>query len=361
MLPSERMDPSPVRPGPRVFLHRPPYYLRNDRGPRAFEPVGCTLVDNPEDADWTVLGLYGDVPEFAGRTPNILVITDEPRHAIGAPRLRSYRGSMVHAFDLSIGRFPDFWEGYLHFQPMPLLDPATPRSASVMLATKQGWMIGTHAADLIGARARLAHYGVTHGLLDLYGKGWEPLPTQGESRLGDGNRGWEDVKREILGQYRFNFALENTYIPGYVSEKFWQALEGGCLPVYLGSPWFDRVIDPDLYVDLRRHDSPDEVFRYLEALPEAERVERTAALQARLTALRAEVDPGAWARWARETAQLVVDLDAQDGFTRTTWGRSNRSVWTGWESFPEDKVPAPPARVGLLRRVARRIRRRLRR
>jgi len=356
VIASDPMDGSALTPGPRVFLYWPAYFMRDDRGTRALEAAGCTVVDTPEESDWVMIGFYKDVPAFAGRAPNILVLTDEPRYAIGAPRIRQYRGSMVHALDLSMGRFSDFWEAYLNLEPLPLRDPATERSGTIMLAGNQPKLAGQHAADMIGMRREIAEYGVTHGLLDLYGRGWDPLPTQGESRLGDEERTWAEIKVDLLSRHRFNIALENTYLPGYVSEKFWQAIEGGCLPVYLGSPWFDRLVDPGLYVDLRDHDSVESTFRALSEMPEDERIDRVRILQARLIELRAEVLPKTWDRWRDETARLLVDLHGQRSFTESVWAQSNAPSWTGWDSFPEDERVAVP-RTNLVRRAARRVRR----
>lgn len=43
-------------------------------------------------------------------------------------------------------------------------------------------------------------------------------------------------KMEILSKYKFCIAMENSNEIDYVSEKLWQSLQAGCLPVYFGAP-----------------------------------------------------------------------------------------------------------------------------
>lgn len=43
-----------------------------------------------------------------------------------------------------------------------------------------------------------------------------------------------DIKREVLSRYMFNLAFENSIEPGYVTEKPFDALLAGSVPVYLG-------------------------------------------------------------------------------------------------------------------------------
>eukprot|EP01034_Spumella_vulgaris_P032079 gene32079-39625_t len=42
------------------------------------------------------------------------------------------------------------------------------------------------------------------------------------------------AKRAVIGRFLFNMAFENSIEPGYVTEKPWDALMAGTVPVYLG-------------------------------------------------------------------------------------------------------------------------------
>lgn len=44
-----------------------------------------------------------------------------------------------------------------------------------------------------------------------------------------------DNKKEYLKNYRFNLCPENSNYPGYVTEKIFEAISSGCVPIYCGS------------------------------------------------------------------------------------------------------------------------------
>ena len=44
-----------------------------------------------------------------------------------------------------------------------------------------------------------------------------------------------DNKKEYLKQFRFNICPENSDYPGYVTEKIFDAIAAGCIPIYWGS------------------------------------------------------------------------------------------------------------------------------
>src|SRR5436309_7869652 len=56
------------------------------------------------------------------------------------------------------------------------------------------------------------------------------------------NRGWDradagrDSKWELIAGYKFTLAFENSIAPDYVTEKFYDPLIAGSVPVYLGAP-----------------------------------------------------------------------------------------------------------------------------
>jgi hypothetical protein len=45
---------------------------------------------------------------------------------------------------------------------------------------------------------------------------------------------YADNKMRYLEQYKFNICPENAISPGYVSEKIFEALYSGCIPIYTG-------------------------------------------------------------------------------------------------------------------------------
>jgi hypothetical protein len=58
------------------------------------------------------------------------------------------------------------------------------------------------------------------------------------------------TKLDILSRYRFNLAYENCIDRDYVTEKWFDCLLAGCVPVYLGAPNIAEFAPaPDSYVD----------------------------------------------------------------------------------------------------------------
>ena len=81
-------------------------------------------------------------------------------------------------------------------------------------------------------------------------------------------------KRRILSDYKFALAMENAVVKDYVSEKVFDALLAGALPLYDGAPRVGRLL-PDSGAILRTADFPDAsalaaTLRRLAAGPEPE-------------------------------------------------------------------------------------------
>lgn len=113
--------------------------------------------------------------------------------------------------------------------------------------------------------------------LALFGAGWHDLsniPKHYRSSIEKSNvrRGPLEyaLKRETLSQYRFAACLENYSLNGYITEKIFDALTAGCIPIYLGAPDVHRWIPQNVFVDVRAFRSLQELDRYLHELTPAQ-------------------------------------------------------------------------------------------
>ena len=76
-------------------------------------------------------------------------------------------------------------------------------------------------------RCRVALDGYITGMVDIYGTGWPGGIAKGESRADA-----LESKPALLKPYHFNLCSENTIVPNYVTEKIWESVANGCLPIY---------------------------------------------------------------------------------------------------------------------------------
>jgi hypothetical protein len=109
---------------------------------------------------------------------------------------------------------------------------------------------------------------------DLYGEGWQTrhagVSARQHARALRAYRGSIDDKLALLASYRFALALENTRFAGYVSEKLFDCLVAGCIPVYDGAPDVAQYVWPDAFVDARAFGSYVELERHLRGMTEAD-------------------------------------------------------------------------------------------
>ncbi|MDR2921372.1 MAG: glycosyltransferase family 10 fucosyltransferase [Tannerella sp.] len=83
------------------------------------------------------------------------------------------------------------------------------------------------------------------------------------NKLLENDRGRES-KMELYTKYKFVIAFENAIGKDYVTEKFYDPLLAGSVPVYLGAPNIDKFVPGDnCFVDVRNYKSPEELAKYL--------------------------------------------------------------------------------------------------
>lgn len=76
------------------------------------------------------------------------------------------------------------------------------------------------------------------------------------------------TKVETIARYRFCLALENSISPDYVTEKIYDPLIAGTVPVYLGAPNVDEFVPANSYVNASAFSSPADLASYLRHLIE---------------------------------------------------------------------------------------------
>ncbi len=156
---------------------------------------------------------------------------------------------------------------------------------------------------------------------DLYGFGWDryyfhgPL-TRKLNRLGrltralmppmPSYRGKVASKTQVMGKYRFAFALENiTGVPGYITEKIFDCFFAGCVPIYLGAPNILEYVPKDAFIDMRDYQGLEALHSALAGMTAEEWLARRQAIRVYLgseKALQFSAD-----RFARTVVDSVLE------------------------------------------------------
>ena len=77
------------------------------------------------------------------------------------------------------------------------------------------------------------------------------LDLQPQSRDRCPNNKDEEKTVQIYQRYTFALIIENCDAEGYVSEKFYDAICAGCVPLYWGNPSSRVKLPQDMYIDIR--------------------------------------------------------------------------------------------------------------
>ena len=124
--------------------------------------------------------------------------------------------------------------------------------------------------ELLTERIRaLLHFAKTDDI-DLYGFGWNEHPLfpywfekHAIQKIYKGSVG---NKHEKLSEYAFALAFENCELPGYITEKLFDCLYTGTVPIYLGAPDVEMYIPKDCFVDMRKFANYKELEKFLHSL-----------------------------------------------------------------------------------------------
>ena len=140
------------------------------------------------------------------------------------------------------------------------LTPAQPKASAAVWVASNCALADTDAA---GRQTRVQTLmAAWPGAVDSYGqclrnkewpRGLEPLAGSAKMRL--------------LSRYKFTIAFESTVAEGYVTEKFYQPLIAGSVPVYWGAPVIASFAPgPRSYVDASAFESMDALAKHLRYL-----------------------------------------------------------------------------------------------
>ena len=110
---------------------------------------------------------------------------------------------------------------------------------------------------------------------DLYGAGWDHPENLWRKMLPFTRqvypfyKGVIKNKWDVLPYYRFSLCYENIRDePGYVTEKIFDCMRAGCVPVYWGASNITDYVDAEAFIDRRQFKSDIELDSYLSGVTE---------------------------------------------------------------------------------------------
>lgn len=98
---------------------------------------------------------------------------------------------------------------------------------------------------------------------DLYGYGWDKEEYHNY-------RGTVDNKSEVYHKYKFALAFENVKDTiGGVSEKIYDCICAGIVPIYYGSKTIEEYVPGDVFIDYRKFKDINEMYYFLKNMDES--------------------------------------------------------------------------------------------
>jgi len=117
--------------------------------------------------------------------------------------------------------------------------------------------------------------------IDLYGRGWDRWWTRHAAtpaywrylrQIRASYRGPVSSKIDTLSRYRISLCFENMPMLGYVTEKIFDCLYAGTVPIYLGAKNISDLIPSEVYVDMRDFESDNyaAMWNHVSTMPDSE-------------------------------------------------------------------------------------------
>lgn len=102
---------------------------------------------------------------------------------------------------------------------------------------------------------------------EFYGVGWTNLLKDADKTLKkkfkSRYKGFTPDKIKTLSQAYYALAFENTRHPDYVSEKIYDVMKAGTVPIYLGAPNIEEFVPKDCFINYADFKNDEALYEYL--------------------------------------------------------------------------------------------------
>ncbi len=160
---------------------------------------------------------------------------------------------------------------YLHWPQVLGVSPQLKRDEFLVMINNRKYP-AVRRGELYGEREKAAAWFARRGLIGIYGTGWQrstwrhPWSALRTRDVEKGARGPVASKFDVLGRSRFVLCFENMRSAGFHTEKLFDAMAGGAIPIYWGDPRITDVVPADAFIDYDQIRSPSRLLQVLETM-----------------------------------------------------------------------------------------------
>lgn len=72
-------------------------------------------------------------------------------------------------------------------------------------------------------------------------------------------KNWLDINIDLKSNYKFSVAAENTYSPGYTTEKIMTSFHAHSIPIYWGNPLISKAFNSKAFINCHDYPSLDDI------------------------------------------------------------------------------------------------------
>ena len=122
-------------------------------------------------------------------------------------------------------------------------------------------------SELYTMRLKLIYFFQKEKNFDLYGRNWDNkifgIKNKYHKAALSVYKGPVEDKIITMSNYKFALCIENIVYEGYITEKIFDSLFAGCIPVYYGAPDVTKYIPKNCFIDYRDFKNEVDLNSYL--------------------------------------------------------------------------------------------------
>lgn len=205
------------------------------------------------------------INKFLFKPVNKIYFSFEPP-IINPAYLEAFNKQRFTKMFLLLDDLADNVKTFKFFYPQPNLEilEKNPFSKRKLCTFVAGYRLAVSPDDLYTERIKIVDFFDRNFPydFDFYGRGW---PSSYRCYKGEIKH-----KRDTLKNYKFCICYENSRYNGYITEKIFDGMVAGCIPVYYGAPNVNSYIPENCYIDRSKFKSDYELYNFMKRIDEIE-------------------------------------------------------------------------------------------